>query len=102
MGHPRLTQTGLDYVEYEEPVERAPVLGSETSCVGSVHSLDETATRRHPITSPESAINISLENRTDSCPYTHSHSLCERQLVPLGCQFSPPRARAVTIPLTSI
>jgi hypothetical protein len=56
--HPRLVQTGLDYVEYEQPRQRAIVLRFETSCVGSVYSLDETAAQPHPIASPESAINI--------------------------------------------
>jgi hypothetical protein len=94
IGHPRLVQTGLDYVEYQQPEERAPELGSETSCVGSVYSLGETAARRHPITSQESAINISLQNCTDSSSHTRSHSLSKRTISSRGFRVSPPPTRS--------
>jgi hypothetical protein len=56
--HPRLVQTGLDYVEYEQPGARAIVLRSETSCVGSADSRDEMAGWSQLTARPDSAINI--------------------------------------------
>jgi hypothetical protein len=43
IAHPRLVQTGLDYVEYEKLELQAGVLCLETSCGGSVHSLNNAA-----------------------------------------------------------
>ncbi|PYV28443.1 MAG: hypothetical protein DMG27_01165 [Acidobacteria bacterium] len=40
ISHPRLVQTGLDYVEYEQSGERTTVFCSETSGVESIYCLD--------------------------------------------------------------
>ena len=55
--HPRLVQTGLDYVEYKGMGQRVTMLCYESCCVGSAYFLDEMQVRSHAATRQESAMS---------------------------------------------